>query len=136
MNQTSKFSVLIGLGYGNNSYSTSISFTSDHKLVLDYEGQRKEISGIADENMIPMQVGPGSNVTTRMHIEIDADEFDRLTSLDYTQATDDIAQHIGEGRDDDTAPAPTAQAARNFRLDLSKVDCSIQFNAALKPLVD
>ena len=132
--KTSKFMVMSG---GTNTYTYNVGFTGEGKLVLDMDVQHNDVPAIADTDTYrAMQLGPGSSINVKMHLEIDADEFDRMTSQDYGQVTDEMLRDIGEGQVDDAATSATGATASSFKLDLSKVDCQIQFTADLKPQVD
>ena len=113
---------------GQEAHTIRIDITSDHKLFMDYKCDR-EVDGLAyDGNFTP--VGDGSQVHAGLHVEIDSDEFDRLTSLDYTQMNVATADLIENGEANSPA-APTVQTLPQFKMDPAKVKCMVGFSATL-----
>lgn len=126
---------MMGTVYGTGSHTFTVRFTTDNKLFLDYEGTR-ETSGIVYPDGSYSRLGADSTVQYKMHLEIPADEFDRMASLDYSRVDDaewDRLEYKG-------APASTGQPAAStgsvapqadsvFRLDPSKVSCQVHFSA-------
>ena len=128
---------MMGTGYGNNSHTFTVRFTTDNKLFLDYEGTR-ETTGVVLPNGSLNRVGPDSTVQYKLHLEIPADEFDRMASLDYSRFDDaewNRLEYTGAPASSDQPAVDTGASAPQtpsvFRLDPSKVSCQVSFSANL-----
>ena len=112
---------------GQEAHTIRIDITSDHKLFMDYKCDREVDGFVYEGNFTP--VGDGSQVHAGLHVEIDADEFDRLTSLDYTKMNVATADRIENGEADPPPAASPDQALPQFRMDPAKVKCMVGFSA-------
>ncbi len=111
---------------GQEAHTIRIDITSDHKLFMDYKCDREVDGFVYEGNFTP--VGDGSQVHAGLHVEIDADEFDRLTSLDYTKMNVATADLIENGEANSPA-APSIQTMPQFKMDPAKMKCMVDFSA-------
>ncbi len=116
-----------------STFTFNVDFTSDGKLVMDYEGTHHNIGTVLDEdkNLVASTDEDRSSATIKMHLEIDGTELERLAYQDFTKVTDDLVDHIGSGGDDKRITPESALLAKQFRLDPSKVTCQVDFTANL-----